>query len=319
MEFSFYRNIKGKLKKRGLPFKKPGQEDAPNQLVNLAKQIDNDDQLSSELGKLTLSNYKGNLSSGQLGELLMVARTLFKAQNKLVPDEEHTRLIVHVYSEALLICDRSFIRPIKLELGRFYESRQMYSEAAECYKQSMCINLCVQNLILDKKYRNALDELKNCPSHLMSSREYTSMFLLQLLLDEDLDELKRCSLQHLASISRTSTSRGLIPLNDHLYDLSGLLESLLIVKQDRKIFQDQDERRTKYEKIMSLIVDRLSAYLDPAQVQLLHMIVSETTPASIYANNQKEDNGETNSNVLVEDQSASPSVKDCKSSVLIFD
>jgi hypothetical protein len=128
-------------------------------------------------------------------------------------------------------------------MGRLYESQQMFLEAAECYKQSMCINLCVHNLILAKKYQNALDELKNCPSHLMSSCEYTSMFLLQLLLNDDLDEMKRCSLQHLASISRTSTNRGLIPLNDRLFDLTGLLESLLIVLQEEEKLREQDEKR----------------------------------------------------------------------------
>lgn len=286
MEFTFYRNIKGKLKKRGLPFKKTGQEDVPNQLVNLAKQLDDQEQLSSNLSQLTIANCRANLSSSQLGEFLMVARTLSKARDKLVINDEHVKLIVHLYSEALLICDRSFIRPIKLEMGRFYESQQMFSEAAECYKQSMCISLCVHNLILAKKYQNALDELKNCPSHLMTSREYTSMFLLQLLLDDDLDELKRCSLQHLASISRTSTNRGLIPLNDHLFDLTGLLESLLILQQDEKASQEQNEKQAKDTKIKDLIVNRLRAFLDPTQAQLLHMLTSGTEQANIYATNK---------------------------------
>jgi hypothetical protein len=276
MDFPFYRNIKGKLKKRGLPSKKAGTEGVSNQLVNLAKQLDEQDRLDSDLCQLTIANCRANLSSNQLGEFLMVARTLSKAQSKTTLNEEHIKLVVHLYSEALLICDRSFIRPIKLEMGRFYESQQMFSEAAECYKQSMCINLCVQNLVEAKKYQSALYELKNCPSHLMTAREYTSMFLLQLLLDDELDELSRCSLQHLASISRTSTNRGLIPLNDHLFDLTGLLESLLIVQQDEKSFQGQNERLSKDARINDLIVDRLSAFLDPIQTQLLHMITSET-------------------------------------------
>lgn len=280
MEFSFYRNIKGKLKKKGLSTsKKGGQADGSNQLVVLAKQLDDREKLDPDLRELTISSFKSNLASAQLGEFLMVARNLAKTQNKVVSDEEHKKLVVDVYREALLMCDRSFIRPIKLELGRFYESQRMFLEAAECYKQSMCISLCVRNLIQARKYQSALDELKNCPSHLMTASEYTSMFLLQLLLDDELDELKRCSLQHLSSISRTSTSRGVIPLDDHLFDLTGLLQSLLIVQnEDNQARTEEDMKAVRDGEIRHLIAKRLAAFLDQTQMELLNMINSEVKP-----------------------------------------
>lgn len=272
MEFLNYRAIKAKLKKRGLLFKKPSLEDASNQYYSLARQLD-DYKLYSGFCHLAMTTCQ-NESSGQVGAFLNAARAFSQARYEVVSFEDHIRLVIWIYTEALLICDRSFIRPIRLEMGRFYESHRMYQQAAECFKQSMSINRCVHNLILAKKYKSALDELKNCPSHLMTTKDHTSLFLLELLLNEDSEELHRNSLQHLSSNSRTSTNRGLLPINDHLFDLTGLLESLLILQKDRKNSLREGEC-ARDVKIKNLIVDKLSAFLDPAQIQLLYLITSD--------------------------------------------
>ena len=276
MEFLSYRNIQGKLKKRGLLFKKPNLEDASNQFYSLARLLD-DHKLYSGLCHLAVARCQNKKSSDQVGAYLNAARAFSQARNETISVEDHIQLVIWVYKEALLICDRSFLRPIRLEMGRFYESHHMFSQAAECFKQSMCISRCVYNLILAKRYDIALDELKNCPSHILTSKDHTSMFLLELLLNEDFEELKRNSLQHLSSSSRSSTNRGLMPIDDHLFDLTGLLESLLLLQQDKKVRQQQGVKFcSKDDKIRNLIVDRLCAFLDPAQTQLLHMINSST-------------------------------------------
>lgn len=267
MEFLSYKAIKAKSKKRGLLFKKPSFEDTSNQLYSLARQLD-DHKLYAGFCHLAITNC--HEKSSQVGAFLNAARAFSQANYEIISLEDHTRAVIWIYSEALLNCDRSYIRPICLEMGRFYETHKMYQQAAECFKQSMSISRCVYNLILSKRYESALDELKNCPSHLMTTKDHTSMFLLELLLNEDVAELGRNSLQHLSSISRTSTDRGQLPVDDHLFDLSGLLESLLILLQDRK--SSTQTNSSKDKKIQELIVDKLSAFLDPAQIQLLYTL-----------------------------------------------
>lgn len=278
MEFLAYRNIRAKLKKRGLLFTKPSLEDASSQFYSLARLLD-DHKLYSGQCHLAIANCQNKKSSGQVGAFLNAARAFSQARDEIISPEDHIQLVAWVYTEALSICDRSFIRPIRLELGRFYESHQMYSQAAECFKQCMCIGNCVHNLILAKRYQSALDELKNCPSHLLTFKDHTSMFLLELLLNEDFEELSRNSLHHLTSSSRTSTNRGLMPIDDLLFDLTGLLESLLILQQDKKARNEHskapDVNGAKDGKIKNLVVDRLCAFLDPAQTQLLHLIASD--------------------------------------------
>lgn len=266
MEYLTYRTIKAKLKKRGILFKKPSIEDASNDFYSLARQLD-DHKLYSGYCHLAIANCQaGNKISAQTGAFLNAARSFAKANHDIVSREDHIKLVIWIYTEALLICDRTFIRPIRLEMGRFYELHGLYQQAAECYKQSMCISGCVNNLIFAKCYRSALDELKNCPSHLLSTKEHTSMFLLELLLNEDIEELNRNSLQILSDDSRVSTNRGLLPTDDNLYDLAGLLESLLILQKEKE--------HQKNEQIKQSIIERLSAFLDPAQIRLLQQITS---------------------------------------------
>lgn len=269
MEFLNYKRIRAKLKKRGLLFKKPSLEDASSQFYTLARQLD-DHKLYSGLCHLAITNCQTN-KNNQVGAFLNAARSFSKASYEIVSLEDHIRAVIWIYTEALLICDRSFHRPICLEMGRFYESHEMYQQAAECFKQSMSISRCVHNLILSKRYKGALDELKNCPSHLLTTNDYTSMFLLELLLKEDVGEMDRNSLQHLSLNSHTDTTKGLLPIDDHLFDLNGLLESLLIIQQDNLKKAETSKRNHQLRKS---IVNKLSAFLDPAQIQLLHLITS---------------------------------------------
>lgn len=269
MEFLNYRTIKAKLKKRGLLFKKPSLEDASSQFYSLARQLD-DHKLYAGFCHLAIVNCQQS-KNGQASAFLNAARAFSQASYEVISLEDHIQTVIWIYTEALLICDRSFIRPICLEMGRFYEKYQMYQQAAECFKQSMSISRCVNNLILSKRYKSALDELKNCPSHLMTSKDHTSMFLLELLLNEDIGESNRNSLQNLSINSGTSTERGLLPIDDHLFDLNGLLESLLIFQQDERNSR-LTKNRSKDKKIQNSIIDKLSAFLDPAQIQLLYLI-----------------------------------------------
>lgn len=272
MEFLNYKGIKGKLKKRGLLFKKPNLEDASSQLYSLARQLD-DHKLYSGYCHLAIANCQGK--SGQVGAFLNAARAFSRADYEISSLEDHIRAVIWIYSEALLICDRSFIRPICLEMGRFYEIHQLYQQAADCFKQCMSISRCVHNLILSKRYTTALDELKNCPSHLMTTKDHTSMFLLELLLSEDICETNRNSLQYLSTNSMTSTQKGSLPIDDHLYDLNGLLESLMIFKQDKR--NSSPKLNSKLDdRIKNSIIDKLSAFLDPAQIQLLYLITSKS-------------------------------------------
>lgn len=271
MEFHNYKTIKSKLKKRGLLFKKPNLEDAANQFYSLARQLD-DYKIYSGFCHLAITGCQ-NRPSDQVGALLNAARAFSQAKHEMISSEDHIGVVSWIYTEALLVCDRSYIRPICLEMGRFYESNKMYSQAAESFKRSMSISRCVYNLLLAKRYKSALDELKNCPSHLMSTRDHTSMFLLELLLNENSEEMSRNSLQHLLSNSYTTTKHGLLPADDHVFDLTGLLESLLILRQDERSSKQAGES-AKDNKIMNMVVDKLSAFLDTAQIQLLYHIVS---------------------------------------------
>lgn len=269
MEFLNYKGIRAKLKKRGLLFKKPSLEEASNQFYTLARQLD-EHKLYAGFCHLAITSCQTN-QNNQVGALLNSARAFSQATYEIISLEDHIRAVIWIYTEALLICDRSFHRPICLEMGRFYEQHKMHQQAAECFKQSMSISRCVNNLILSKRYESALDELKNCPSHLMTTKDHTSMFLLELLLNEDIVEMNRNSLQHLSLSSQTDTSRGILPIDDHLFDLNGLLESLLIFQQDSKNFNTPHKKRLKIKRS---IVDKLSAFLDPAQIQLLNLITA---------------------------------------------
>lgn len=271
MEFLNYKGIKAKLKKRSLLFKKPSIELASSQFYTLARQLD-DHKSYSGFCHLAISNCQGK--NGQVGAYLNAARLFAQADYEIISLEDHIRAVIWIYSEALLICDRSFIGPICMEMGRFYESHKMHLQAAECFKKSMSISRCVDNLILAKRYKSALDELRNCPSHLMTTKDHTSMFLLELLLNEDIGDSNRNSLQFLSVNSGTQTDRGLLPINDHLFDLNGLLESLLIFQQDKKSSPLKDG--PKSNKIKKSIIDNLSAFLDPAQIQLLYLITTNS-------------------------------------------
>lgn len=268
MEFLNYRCIKIRLKKKGFLVKKPNLEDATSQFYTLSRQLD-DHKLYSGLCHLAISNC--NSKSNKAASFLNAARAFSQARHEIISFEDHIRAVVWIYTEALLICDRSFIKPICLEMGRFYESYNMHQQAAECFKQSMSISRCVYNLILAKQYQSALDELKNCPSHLMTPKDHISMFLLELLFYEDMDELSRNSLQQLLAKSRTSSIRGYIPVDERLFDLTGLLESLLILHKDRL---NSTHKNAKSDRIKNLIIDKLSAFLDPAQTLLLHAITA---------------------------------------------
>lgn len=273
MEFLNYKAIKSKLKKRGILFKKPNIEDASGQFYALARQLD-DHKLYAGLCHLAVTNCLG--TDGQVGAFLNAARSFSKASYEIVSPEDHVRAVVWIYTEALLNCDRSFIKPICLEMGRFYESLGMYQQAADCFKQSMSISRCVYNLILSKRYKSALDELKNCPSHLMTSQDHTSMFLLELLLNEDIKELNMNSLQQLSTSSEATTNRGALPIDENLYDLNGLLESLMILLQSRKQNESNNSgNKPKNLKIKNSIVNKLSAFLNPAQIQLLYLLTED--------------------------------------------
>lgn len=279
MEFLNYRGIKSKLRKRsGLLFKKPNPEDASSQFYSLARQLD-EHKLYAGLCHLAITSCNLNQSpalasasatakQGQLGALLNAARSFAQADQEIVFLDDHIRTVIWIYNEALLCCDNSFIKPICLEMGRFYESHRMYQQAAECFKQSMSISRCVNNLILCKRYCNALKELKNCPSHLMTTKEQTSMFLLELLLNENSDEFNESSLQNLAINSRTYVNGSALPVDDHLFSLHGLLESLLIFKRDTK----NAKFCSRINKVKQSLVDKLCTFLDPTQIQLLHLI-----------------------------------------------
>lgn len=272
MEFINYRGIKAKLKKRGLLFKKPSMEDASSQFYTLARQLE-DHKLYAGLCHLAIT--KCQTRGGQVGAFLNAARAFSQASYEVISIEDHIRAVIWIYTEALLICDRSFIKPICLEMGQFYESHKMHQKAAECFKQSMSISKCVHNLILARRYKSALDELKNCPSHLMTSKDHTSLFLLKLLLYDELSESNRNSMQYISINDRAYASHGALPIDDHLFDLNGLLESLMIFQQDRKKISQRSA--SKDDRIVLSIADKLSAFLDPAQIQLLNLILANVT------------------------------------------
>lgn len=280
MEFLNYRAIKAKLKRRGILFKKPSLEDASNQFYTLARQLD-DHKSYAGLCYLAITNCQG--TDSQVGALLNAARSFSKAGYEIVSSEDHVRAVIWIYTEALVNCDRSFIKPICLEMGRFYESRGMYEQAADCFKQSMSISRCVYNLILSKRHRSALDELKNCPSHLMTPQDYTSMFLLELLLKEDVSELNLTTLQQLSTSSKPGPNGGSFPIDEDLYDLKGLLESLMIfVQKERQSMLESggNSSGSKNVKIKDSIVNKLSAFLDPVQIQILFLITDEAETRS---------------------------------------
>jgi len=107
----------------------------------------------------------------------------------------------------------------------------------------------------------------------MTTKDHTSLFLLELLLDEEAEDPNRNSFQQLSKDSRVMTERGLLPIDDHLYDLAGLLESFLILQKENKSAKDGSST-SRYNRVKDSIVNKLSAFLDPAQIQLLCLITS---------------------------------------------
>lgn len=275
MEFLNYRTIKARLKKRGLLFKKPSLEDASSQFYLLARQLD-DHKLYSGFCYLAVRNCLGRTS--QVGAFLNAARAFSQANYEVISLEDHVRDVIWVYSQALLICDNSFKRPIYLEMGRFHESHKMYQQAADCFNQSMSITRCVDNLILSKCYKKALNELKKCPPHLLTTKDIISLSLLEIYLNDDATSETQFQglLLDLSSNSATNdsygTSNGPLPVDDCLFDLYGLLDSLLLFKQDKR---NTSAHYTKKDmQIKEAITDQLSAYLNHSQIQLLYLITS---------------------------------------------
>lgn len=247
MEFLNYKVIKTKQNRRGILYKKPNPEEISSQYYALARELE-DHNYYSGLCHLAVNSCidKGS----QVGAYLNAARSFSKADSEIISTEDHVQSVKWVYKEALSICDSSYLAPINLELGRYYETKKMHLQAAECFKHSMSISRCVLNLLQSKLYKNALEELKNYPSHLLSLKDHTTMFLLELLVTEDPEGLPKKA-------------------NSDIDDLSGLLESLSMAYRP---FLDNQQTSPKNEKIKKIIVDRLSAFLDQAQMQLLFLL-----------------------------------------------
>lgn len=264
MEFLNFKAIKTKQNRRSILYKKPNPEDISAQFYSLARELDHH-KLYSGLCHLAVNTCLGK--DGQVGAYLNAARSFSKATFEITSLEDHVQSVKWVYKEALLTCDSSFMAPIHLELGRYYETRNLYIQASECYKQSMSISRCVLNLLRSKRYSKALEELKNAPSHLLSSKDNTTMFLLELLLAGDV-ERDSSGLDKPEKLTCTSwKSAQKTPTDDYNSDLNGLLESLSIVHHESR-----KQSSVKNEKIKRLIIEKLSAFLDQAQIQLLYLL-----------------------------------------------
>lgn len=261
MEFLNYKAIKTKQNRRSILYKKPNPEDISAQFYSLARELDHH-KLYSGLCHLAVNTCLGK--DGQVGAYLNAARSLSKATFEIISLEDHVQSVKWVYREALLTCDSSFMGPINLELGRYYETRNLYIQASECFKQSMSISRCVLNLLRSKRYSKALEELKNAPSHLLSSKDNTTMFLLELLLADDGDD---CIVKPIEKLTSTSQDLHREPTDDYHNDLDGLLESLSIVHNENK-----KQASVKNVKIKRLLIEKLSAFLDQAQIQLLYLL-----------------------------------------------
>lgn len=283
MDLFNYKDIKAKLKKRTIFTRRPSLEDEDSPFFAVAKQID-DANLYKELYHFVMksaNNQSGsNVKSNQVGAYLKTARNLAAASHEKNPPDNYIKAVIWIYTESLHICDQSLIKPIRIEFGRFYESHKMFEQAAECYKQSMSISRCVYNLILCNNFKGALEELRNCPSHLLTNHDYTNMFLLELLTVDDLAELKVNARKYFYLNSQIETQRGALPIDEQLYNLSSLLESFVIIQYE---IQNKVLAPEQSEKIQQSIMYKLRPYLDPAQIQLVHLIAARDAKDALLA------------------------------------
>lgn len=261
MEFLNYRNLKQRQNKRGLLYKRPNPRDLSTQYYTLSRELD-EHKLHAGLCHLAINTcYDKDI---QIEALLNAARAFSKGANSVISLDDHVQTVKWIYKEALQLCDPSFIIPIYSELGRYYESQNKHMLAADCFKQSMSISRCVHNLLLSKSYKRALEELRSSPSHLLSKTDHTTLFLLVLLLQEDFNELNHVENRVLCEINDQNNLDHL-PLDDQTFNLNGLLESLLAYHKDKKC----------NKKIQESIAQKLSAFLDQAQIQLLYLVLAK--------------------------------------------
>lgn len=263
MEFLNYKAIKTRQNRKGLLYKKPNPRDVSAQYYSLARELD-DHKLYSGLCHLAVNTCFSK--DYQVEAYLQAARAFSKGSTNVIHIEDHVQSVKRIYKEALLICDSSFMIPIYLELGRFYESHNMHLQAAECYKQSLSMTRCVRNLILSRHYKRALEELRNSPSQLLSRNDKTTMYLLELLLNEDEGESNNLSMINPSNNRQNQSDLDLLPIDDNLFELHGLLDSLLICRKDR----------IHNPKIEKSLVSKLSAFLDQTQIHLLYLILASS-------------------------------------------
>lgn len=265
-EFGQYKIITSKLRKRIL--RKPNFNEAIRNLAQLSNQLQDHKPYSGycQLAIAKCESLTGD-QGGQVGALLDAARSFSQSGNDTGKSKstsctnrngdihetgDDSKAAIWAYQQALLYCDPFMAKPISLELARYYESLNMYQEASEYYKRCMYIRQCVQCLILSKSYELASAKLKSCPANLLTKEDLVTMFLLELLLNDPNT--------YIFQLPIISGSEG--SCDAHLYDLNGLLESLLLFYKN--------ENRTV--RCKDAIVDRLSAKLDPIQINLLYLI-----------------------------------------------
>lgn len=267
-EFGQYKSITSKLKRRIL--RKPNFNEAIKNLAQLSNQLQIHKPYSGycHLAIAKCESLTGD-QGGQVGALLDAARAFSQSgrdnsgKNRLINSAsssngnqetgDDSKAAIWAYQQALLYCDQFMTKPISLELARYYESLKMYQEASEYYRRCMYIRQSVQCLILSKSYELALAKLKSCPANLLTVEDLVTMFLLELLLNDP----NRYNFQ-LPIIKDSSNSTS----DAHLYDLNGLLESLLLLFKSHNM----------PIKCKDAIVDRLSTKLGPIQIHLLYLI-----------------------------------------------
>lgn len=281
MEFLDYRNIRNKLNKKGLLHKKPNFDEASAQFYSLARKLD-DHKLYAGLCHLAVTHCQNR--EGQVGAFLNAARAFSQGSHQTVAPEYNFQDVKWMYKEALLICDKSFIGPVYFELGEFFESHGLFQHAAECFMRSQSTTRCVKNYILSHNYEKALEVLNNCPKISLSREDYITKRLLELvvtqlsdMIDVDATKSSPSYCENILSDTEMHDEHDALPVDDVLYNMNGLLKSLIILQKERAL---KTQRCRKLREIQVTLVDKLSVFLSEIQIQLLYTIISNENGAT---------------------------------------
>jgi len=244
-EFSQYKNISAKLKKRFL-VRKPNFGEASEQFQALGRDLQDFPNYSGYCS-LAAARCEQNLAntSSELHMLLQAARNFANGGD--------INAAVSAYRHALKICDQAVLSSVYAEMAEMYKKNKSYLEAADAYRDGELFEDAALCFILADKHILALNCYDKIDDDQLTHEDLVTAYLLKLYVNDP----RRNDVQFPVICCNSES--------DEIVSLNILLESLLIILKDK-----QDDIHTKGQ-----ITAQLYPLLNGTQRDLLRLILDE--------------------------------------------